>query len=118
MAPASKRRSEPRQVFNKIIQYKLTVKEKDSDRLVNRKLTGACIDISMSGIRLTSHFIIEKGQVLELSLPVASTDVLSPVFAEVMWSKPIKGSINNGLRFLYAAKSSHFLNREKGGTKS
>ena len=103
MASVSERRSAPRQVFNKIIPYKLTVKEKETDRLVNRKFTGVCIDISKSGIRLTSDFIIEKGQVLELSLPVESTDVFSPVFAEVMWSMPESGYISNGLRFLQSA---------------
>jgi hypothetical protein len=104
MALASEeRRSEPRQAFDKIIQYNLTVKEKETDRLVNLKLTGVCIDISKSGMRLTSHFIIEKGLVLELSLPIDSTDVLAPVFAEVMWSKPEKVYVSNGLRLLHTA---------------
>ena len=101
MASASEKRSAPRQVFNKIIQYKLTVKEKETDRLVNKKLTGVCIDISQGGLRITSDFIIEQGQVLELSLPVDATDIFSPVFAEVMWSMPERGNISNGLRFLH-----------------
>jgi hypothetical protein len=57
------------------------------------------VDISNDGLGLIAGVHPEKGDVMKVSLAVA-VGIILPVFAEVMWSKPLAEHSRIGLRFI------------------
>lgn len=92
------KRAHSRKIFNQIVAFEVTIEE--SNKRINKRFMGLCLDISDGGLGLTTNSAFKKGDVLELFLPVNILDLTLPTFAEVMWSMPDDGHFRTGLRFL------------------
>jgi len=69
-------------------------------RAKNIRQSGVGLDISDGGLGLTSKFALRTGEVLKLSIPLLTSGISVPVFAEVRWVHPISRHFRTGLRFL------------------
>jgi hypothetical protein len=69
-------------------------------QLSNVQKSGVGVDISLTGIGLTTDQELSKGEILKVSLPVGAMDISMPVYSEVMWTMPEDGGYRTGLRFL------------------
>lgn len=70
-------------------------------QLSNVQKDGHVVDISRTGMGLTTDHALEKGAVLKVSMPLDTVmDVRMPVFSEVVWITPDDGRYRAGLRFL------------------
>ncbi len=70
------------------------------NRAKNIRRSGAGLDISDGGLGLNSKFALKIGEVLKLSIPLLTSGISVPVFAEVRWVHPINRHFRTGLRFL------------------
>ncbi len=61
---------------------------------------GQCLDISSYGLGLTTDCVLNKGEIVRISMPLKNTDNTLPVYAEVMWAKADSGHYRAGARFL------------------
>jgi hypothetical protein len=66
----------------------------------NIRQSGAGLDISDGGLGMTSKMAFRTGEVLKLSIPLLTSGISVPVFAEVRWMIPIDRHFRTGLRFL------------------
>jgi hypothetical protein len=98
MIEKSKKRLKERKRFHKRVDFELSATE--PGRVKNICSSGKSVDISGGGLGLTTAFVLRKGEVLRLQLPVYEVDVTIPVFAEVMWTKSMDDQYRTGLRFL------------------
>lgn len=94
----SQKRLSDRKIFNKPIRFELSIME--SGQLKNIQYDGLGLDISQSGLGLTTEYALKEGEVLKLILPVNELDITLPILAETVWSKPANGHFRAGLRFL------------------
>ena len=69
-------------------------------RAKNIRTSGVGLDISDGGLGLTSKLAFKIGEVLKLSIPLLTSGISLPVFAEVRWAHPINRHFRTGLRFL------------------
>ena len=69
-------------------------------RAKNIRQSGVGLDISDGGLGLTSKLVFKTGEVLKLSIPLLTSGISLPVFAEVRWVQPINRHFRTGLRFL------------------
>jgi len=69
-------------------------------RAKNIRRSGVGLDISNGGLGLTSKLAFKTGEVLKLSIPLLTSGISLPVFAEVRWVVPINRHFRTGLRFL------------------
>lgn len=98
MPVKSQKRSSDRKIFNKTIRFELSIME--SGQLKNIQNEGLGLDISQSGLGLTTEYALKEGDVLRLILPIKELDTTLPVLAETVWSNPANGHFRAGLRFL------------------
>ncbi len=98
MAHTSEKRSSDRKRFNHSVSVEFSCM--DAGKITNGQISGAGIDISPSGVGLTTGHKLVDGEVVRLYLPLEDLDVSMPVYSEVKWSKPAKGCFRAGLRFL------------------
>jgi hypothetical protein len=61
------------------------------------------MDISAGGLGLETPALLERGEIVQLLMPMAGTDVAMPVFAEVRWARPASAAWRVGLQFLAQA---------------
>ncbi len=61
---------------------------------------GQGVNISSSGLGITSAYPLAQGMVLQVGLPIEDLGVTLPLFTEVTWVAPALGSCRAGLRFL------------------
>ena len=93
------KRLKQRNPFNHSFSFDLIDIELGYRRNVN--CAGVGVDISETGLGMSSSYSLKKAQVVKLYLPVIEKDIPLPVFAEVMWSKADNSHFKTGLRFLY-----------------
>ncbi len=72
----------------------------ESNQFNNFQQGGVSLNISESGLGLTSNSALAKGEVVKLLIPVSKNGVRIPVFGEVIWSHFARKSFKTGLRFL------------------
>jgi Tfp pilus assembly protein PilZ len=70
------------------------------NRAKNIRRSGAGLDISDGGLGLNSKFTLKIGEILKLSIPLLTSGISVPVFAQVRWVHPINRHFRTGLRFL------------------
>ncbi len=92
-------RIKPRNPFTHSFSFDLIDIELGYIKNVN--CAGVGIDISETGLGMSSSYSLKKAQVVKLYLPLYEKDMPLPVFAEVMWSKADNSYFRIGLRFLY-----------------
>jgi hypothetical protein len=92
------RRHHERRVFGETISYRTSGHKAGLPE--DRMKKGLCVDISSGGIGLMTDREFQKGEVMELLLPIGVEDTIVPVFAELRWSTLAEGGTRVGLRFL------------------
>lgn len=90
-------RKSERQAFNKTVAFELNDRKRmfrvmQEDALV--------IDISSGGLGVAAECELEPGAVVKVAMPAGRGEVVLPVLAEVVWSKPAGRDFRAGLRFL------------------
>lgn len=95
---------------HKRVDLMVTVRYKVINRKLMRELVdskpflddGRSVNISLSGISLTSGTPLNKGDFVKLELSLPGTDRITRALAEVMWSGPdgASGNFLSGIRFL------------------
>ncbi len=96
-SPAEKRLT-ARKTFKKPVGFeKISAEPK---RIVNIREGGISFNISKSGLGLISRLALRIGEVVKLSIPLRSRDIVIPVLAEVVWAESTNDHFKAGLRFL------------------
>lgn len=71
-----------------------------SQGLGNDPFAAMCVDISSTGLGMTTHSALRKGDVLKLNFAVTDMQVTLPILTEVMWMQQVDNQYRAGLRFL------------------
>ncbi len=89
------RRIAERKEFRSILDFKLSACQSGT---VTHK--GRGVDVSSSGIGITSQYLLAQGMVVQIELPLQEIGITLPLFAEVAWAVPVGESFRAGLSFL------------------
>lgn len=95
---ASEKRITARKTFKRPISLEKVSLELNRAKNIRRSAEG--LDISDGGLGLRLKFALKIGEVLKLSIPLLTSGISVPVFAEVRWVYPINRHFRTGLRFL------------------
>lgn len=98
MTKRSEQRYDEREFIERPITFRTSAHRSVRSEDVAKK--GICIDISSSGLGLVADCQLQKGEVMEVHVPVGVKDVTVKVFAEVRWSAFAGDITRSGLRFL------------------
>ena len=98
MTRTEEKRTDPRRSVNQAISFELLMAEKD--KLRNVQVNGLCSDISHYGLGLTTDCLLEQGNILRLYFPVSELNTALPLYAKVVWSRPVDADFKAGLRFV------------------
>jgi len=90
------RRMTERKAFSLPVDYDLGVTAGETGAIYKAQAQDICAD----GLKIVTDFLLEKGAVLRLSIPVSGLQGPLTVFAEVAWIAPANDRFNAGLRFL------------------
>jgi PilZ domain len=93
-----KNRVYKRKSINQLVNFELSCIGKD--RLGNVHKSGEAVNISSGGIRLSTAYVLKRGEILKLYLPAIARSATLPVFSEVVWVKQAGSHVMAGLRFL------------------
>ncbi len=93
-----KKRAFKRKIFNRPVEFELSVIETGRGENIHR--SGEAINISSGGIGLSTACALKRGEVLKLYLPAISRSATLPVFSEVVWVRQAGAHVEAGLRFL------------------
>ena len=98
MTRAEEKRTDPRKSVNQAISFELLMAEKK--HLRNVQIDGLCSDISRYGLGLTTDCLLEQDNILRLHFPVSELNTTLPLYAKVVWSRPVDADFKAGLRFV------------------
>lgn len=98
MEKGSERRTSERNPFKRHLS--LEVKVTQPGRVRNVLQDGLAVDISKTGLGLSTEGGLNEGEVVKLLLSLDEGKISLPVLARVMWSKSARGSFRAGLQFL------------------
>lgn len=98
MDNARKKRACKRKAFTHPVDLEMSCMEKG--RLGIANTSGAAINISSGGVRLSTAYALTQGEVLKLYFPAIARSAALPVFSEVVWVKQAGSHVVAGLRFL------------------
>ncbi|HEY4481635.1 MAG TPA: PilZ domain-containing protein [Candidatus Brocadiaceae bacterium] len=96
MIKGPEKRDGERKPFNSQVHFRLSAD--NSKQKTPVQYVGRGVDISEYGLGLISEVHLERGDILQVLLPVSS-DTTLPVFAEVRWFMPFN-PFRVGLQFL------------------
>lgn len=98
MDTKEKKRGLKRKIFNRRVNFELSVIEEG--RRENILKSGEAINISSGGIGLSTTYALKRGEILKLYLPAIARSAVLPVFSEVVWVNRVGRHVEAGLRFL------------------
>ena len=98
MSKRSGKRLSERETFKESVLFEASASP--SEYPEQYKYTATCTDISRHGLGLTTEYELKRSQVIKLDLLSGDAKTTVPVFAEVVWTKPINDKLRAGLRFL------------------
>jgi c-di-GMP-binding flagellar brake protein YcgR len=103
MGEASEKRRHLRIDLSVAVKYKV-INRKLMREIVDQRPfldDGKTVNISLSGVSLTTGVALTKGDFLKLELGLPDSDKVTRALAEVMWSGPdASGTFLSGIRFL------------------